>query len=52
LADESRIGIERMIEQYRLAKTRRLRRRPIALWRELEARQALAQFETPLERVH
>ena len=44
--------VERMIEQYRLAKRRRLERRAIALWRKLEARQALGRFEHPLERVH
>jgi hypothetical protein len=44
--------VERMIEHYRLAKKRRLRRRAIALWRKLEAQQALVEFEKPLERVH
>ena len=44
--------VERMIEQYRLAKRRRLERRAVALWRKLEARQALGRFEQPLERVH
>jgi cobalamin biosynthesis Mg chelatase CobN len=44
--------IERMIEQYRHAKKRRLQQRAIALWRKLEARQALVRFEKPLERVH
>jgi hypothetical protein len=44
--------VERMIEQYRRAKRRRLERRAIALWRKLEARQALGRFEQPLERVH
>jgi hypothetical protein len=44
--------VERMIEQYRFAKRRQLERRAIALWRKLEARQALGRFEQPLERVH
>ena len=44
--------VERMIEQYRLAKGRRLQRRAIAMWKKLEARRALARFEQPLERVH
>ena len=44
--------IERMIEHYRLAKDRLLQRRAIAMWRKLEAQQALLEFEKPLERVH
>ena len=44
--------IERMIEHYRLAKNRLLERRAIALWRKLEAQQALVELEKPLERVH
>ncbi len=44
--------IERMIDQYRRAKKGRLQRRAIALWRKFEARQALARFEQPLERIH
>jgi hypothetical protein len=44
--------IERMIEQYRLAKKRRLLRQAIAFWRKLEARQALERFEQQSERVH
>ena len=44
--------IERMIEHYRLAKNRLLERRAIAMWRKLEAQQALLEFEKPLERVH
>jgi hypothetical protein len=47
-----RARVERMIEQYRLAKGRRLQRRAIALWRKIEARRALGRFEQPLERVH
>ena len=44
--------IERMMEQYRLAKKRRLQRQVIALWRKLEAQRAIAQFEQPPERIH
>ena len=44
--------IERMIEHYRLAKDRLLQRRAIAMWRKLEAQQALVEFEKPLERIH
>jgi hypothetical protein len=44
--------IERMIEHYRLATRRRLQRRAIALWRKIEAQQALIEFEKPLELVH
>ena len=44
--------IERMIEHYRLAKDRLLQRRAIAMWRKLEAQQALVEFEKPPERVH
>ena len=44
--------VERMIEQYRLAKQRRLERRAITLWKKFEARRALGRFEQPLERVH
>ena len=44
--------IERMIEHYRLAKDRLLQRRAIAMWRKLEAQQALFELEKPPERVH
>jgi len=44
--------VERMIEQYRFAKRRRLERRAIALWKKIEGRRALGRFEQPLERVH
>jgi hypothetical protein len=47
-----RARVERMIEQYRLAKGRRLQRRAIVLWKKIEARRALGRFEQPLERVH
>jgi len=45
-------SIERLIEHYRLEAIRRLERRTIALWRKMEARQTLARFEKPLERIH
>jgi len=41
-----------MIEWYRLETIRRLEQRAMALWRKIEARQTLAGFERPLERVH
>jgi hypothetical protein len=44
--------IERMIEHYRLAKDRLLQQRAIAMWRKLEAQQALVELEKPPERVH
>jgi len=44
--------IERMIEHYRLETIRRLERRTMALWRKMETRQALADFEKPPERIH
>ena len=44
--------IERMIEHYRLAKDRLIQRRAIAMWRKLEAQQALVELEKPPERVH
>jgi hypothetical protein len=45
--------IERMIEHHRLAKKkRRLQRWAIGCRRKLEVRQALIEFEKPLERVH
>jgi hypothetical protein len=49
---DRRASIERMIEQYRLETIRRLERRAMALWRKMEARQVLAGFEKPIERVH
>ncbi len=54
LADEAdrRARIDRMIEGYRLARQRRLRRRATSLWRRLETQQALVELEKPLERVH
>ena len=44
--------IERMIEHYRLAKDRLIQRRAIAMWRKLEAQQALVELEKPPERIH
>jgi hypothetical protein len=44
--------IERMIEHYRLETARRLERRAMTLWRKIETRQALANFEKPPERIH
>jgi hypothetical protein len=49
---DRRASIERMIEWYRLETIRRLEQRAMALWRKIEARQVLAGFEKPLERVH
>jgi hypothetical protein len=49
---DRRASIERMIEWHRLETIRRLEQRAMALWRKIEARQALAGFEKPLERVH
>jgi len=46
------VRIERLIDHYQRAKKSRLQRRAISLWRKLEARQALARFEQPLERIH
>jgi hypothetical protein len=45
-------SIERMIEHYRLETIRRQERRAMTLWRKIETRQALANFEKPLERIH
>jgi hypothetical protein len=45
-------SIERMIEHYRLEGIRRQERRAMALWRKIETRQKLADFEKPLDRIH
>jgi hypothetical protein len=50
--DDRLARIERMIEHYRLAKKRRLRRFGITLWRKMEWWQALVELERPPERVH
>jgi hypothetical protein len=41
-----------MIEHYRLETIRRQERRAMALWRKIETRQKLADFEKPLDRIH
>ena len=41
-----------MIEHYRLEAIRRLERKAMIFWRKFETRQALANFEKPLERIH
>jgi hypothetical protein len=51
-AGDRLVRIERLIQHYRLAEQRRQERRAIALWRKLEAQQALVELEKPLERVH
>jgi hypothetical protein len=50
--DDRLARIERMIEHYRFAKSRRQVQRAIALWRKIEAQEALADFEKPPERIH
>jgi hypothetical protein len=47
-----RARIDRMIEQYRREKIRRLERRAMTLWRKLEAQQVFVHFEKPPERIH
>jgi hypothetical protein len=44
--------IDRLIDEYRSAKHRRILRRAMKLWRVAEANERLAQFEAPPERVH
>lgn len=44
--------IDRMIEQYRHAKKRRLVREAMSLWRKIEAHQRFLDYEKPLDRVH
>jgi DNA-binding transcriptional regulator YbjK len=44
--------IEQLIEEYRAAKHRQLLRRAIKKWRKAEARQRLAEFDVPPERLH
>ena len=44
--------IDQMIEQYRLAKRRRLLRRAIRLWRQTGTRQQLLRLDARAERVH
>jgi hypothetical protein len=51
-ARERLAHIARMIEHYRQVKKHRLQRQAAALWRQVEAQQALVQFEKPPDRVH
>jgi hypothetical protein len=51
-AGDRLLRIERMIQRYGRAKEQRLQQQAIALWRKLEAHQALLQLEKPLERIH
>ena len=44
--------LDRMIEQYRLAKKRRLVRQAMSLWRKIQAQQKVLDFEKPVDRVH
>ena len=44
--------IDRMMEQYRLAKKRRLVRQAMSLWRKIQAQQKVLDFEKPVDRVH
>lgn len=51
-ARERLARIARMIEHYRLVKKHRLQRQAAAVWRKVEADEALVQFEKPPDRVH
>ena len=44
--------LEQLMDEYLEAKRRRLIRRAMKLWRDAEARQRLAAFDVPPERVH
>jgi DNA-binding transcriptional regulator YbjK len=44
--------IDQMIEQYRVAKQRRLMRRAMRLWRQAETDHQLVKLDAPPERVH
>jgi hypothetical protein len=46
------VRVERMIEHYRLEMNHRLERRALTLWRKIEAREMILEFEKPVERVH
>lgn len=50
--EERRARIEQMIDEYRLARQRRLVQRATDLWRKTEVRQQLLKFEAPAQRVH
>jgi len=51
-AKARRERIEQMIEQYRLAKQRRLMRQAMRLWRKAETDHQLIKLDAPPERVH
>jgi len=44
--------LDRLIEQYRLAKKRRLVRQAMSLWRKIQAHQRVLDFEKSDERIH
>jgi len=44
--------LDRMMEQYRLARKRRLVRQAMSLWRKIQAHQRVLDFEKPIDRVH
>ena len=46
------VRLDRMMEQYRLAKKRRLVRQAMSLWRKIQAQQKVLDFEKPVDRVH
>jgi hypothetical protein len=49
---ERLVRINRLIDEYRAAKQRRIVRRAKRLWRAAEADRRVATFEAPPERVH
>jgi hypothetical protein len=49
---ERRTRIEQLIEEYRVAKQRRLLLRAVRLWRKTEARQRFVDVEASPQRVH
>jgi hypothetical protein len=51
-AKARRARIDQMIEQYRVAKQRRLMRLAMRLWRQAETDHQLVKLEAPPERVH
>jgi hypothetical protein len=51
-AASRRERIERMIEQFRFARHRRLVRQAMELWRQTARHEQLARLEAPPERVH
>jgi hypothetical protein len=44
--------IDQLMEQYRVARQRRLMRRAMRLWRQSETDQQLVRLDAPPERVH